>query len=503
MEYALEMKNICKSFPGVRVLDDVSLAVKPGEVHALMGENGAGKSTLMKILMGIYTADSGTVVLNGNEVRIHGPKDAMNKGISMIHQELSTLQDLDVTENIFVGRELLKKGGERLGLIDKERMCTETQNYFDEMHIDISPREIMRNLSTAQKQLVEIVKAISENAKIVIMDEPTSSITEAEAVILFEQVARLKKQGVSIIYITHKMDEVFQIADRVTVLRDGACIGTANASEMDENTLIKMMVGREIRDIYPKEETRIGDVVLQVKDLSWGRMVKNVSFELHAGEVLGFAGLVGAGRSETAETIFGIHHKKTGEILLNGKPVEIRQPADAIRHRIAFVTEDRKLSGLNLAGTVKENISLVSLEQLSDHGIIRKNEEREKAERYISELKIKTPSADAKVSNLSGGNQQKVVLAKWLLSDPDIIIFDEPTRGIDVGAKRDIYLLVNELAKKGKAVIVISSEMPEVMGICDRLIVMCEGQKTGELVRTEFSQETIMSFASKTGGKAS
>lgn len=502
MEYVLEMKDICKSFPGVKVLENVNLQIKPGEVHALMGENGAGKSTLMKILMGIYKADKGSIVLQGQETVIHGPKDAMGKGISMIHQELNTLLDMEVAENVFVGREILKKGFSKMKIVDLDKMREETARYFREMSIDIDPRAKMRTLSVAEMQLVEIVKAISLNSKIIVMDEPTSAITEKEAQVLFAQIDRLKKQGVAIIYISHKMDEIFRISDTITVLRDGQWIGTKPASELDDNSLIKMMVGRELTDIYPKEPAPIGDVILEVKDLSRGKKVKNVSLTLRRGEVLGIAGLVGAGRSELVETIFGLYPKTGGEIFLNGKKTDIKNPKEAIKNKIALITEDRKLTGLNLIASVKENISIVSLSKMSKNGIIDKKRENEVAEKYIKELKIKTPNGNAIVGNLSGGNQQKVVLAKWLLDEPEIIIFDEPTRGIDIGAKRDIYLLINELAKERKAVIVISSEMAEVMGISDRIVVMCEGELKGEVQRDEFSQELIMSYASNIEGRA-
>ena len=502
MEYVLEMKNICKSFPGVKVLEDVNLQIKPGEVHALMGENGAGKSTLMKILMGIYKADQGSIVLQGQETVIHGPKDAMGKGISMIHQELNTLLDMEVAENVFVGREILRKGFSKMKIVDLDKMREETARYFREMSIDIDPKAKMRTLSVAEMQLVEIVKAISLNSKIIVMDEPTSAITEKEAQVLFAQIDRLKKQGVAIIYISHKMDEIFRISDTITVLRDGEWIGTKPASELDDNSLIKMMVGRELTDIYPKEPAPIGDVILEVKNLSRGKKVKNVSLTLRKGEVLGIAGLVGAGRSELVETIFGLYPKTGGEVFLNGKKADIKNPKEAIKNKIALITEDRKLTGLNLIASVKENISIVSLSKMSKKGIIDKKRENEVAEKYIKELKIKTPNGNAIVGNLSGGNQQKVVLAKWLLDEPEIIIFDEPTRGIDIGAKRDIYLLINELAKEGKAVIVISSEMAEVMGISDRIVVMCEGELKGEVQRDEFSQELIMSYASNIEGRA-
>ena len=502
MEYVLELKNIYKSFPGVKVLEDVTLQVRPGEVHALMGENGAGKSTLMKILMGIYKADQGSIFLEGEETVIHGPKDAMSKGISMIHQELNTVLDMEVAENVFVGRELLKKGMEKLKIVDIARMREETGKYFREMNIDIDPRAKMRTLSVAEMQLVEIVKAISLNSKIIVMDEPTSAITEKEAAVLFTQIERLKKQGVAIIYISHKMDEIFRISDTITVLRDGQWIGTKPAKELDNDMLIKMMVGRELTDIYPKDPVEIGDVILEVKNLSRGKKVQDASFSLRKGEVLGIAGLVGAGRSELVETIFGLYPKTGGQIFLHGKEVHIKSAADAIKNKMALITEDRKQTGLNLIVSVKENIASVSIGKLSNHGIVNDKKINEVSEKYIKELKIKTPDGNAIVGNLSGGNQQKVVLAKWLLDEPDIIIFDEPTRGIDIGAKRDIYLLINNLAKEGKAVIVISSEMAEVMGICDRILVMAEGRINGEVRREEFSQEVIMGYASNiTGGK--
>lgn len=502
MEYVLELKNIYKSFPGVKVLEDVTLQVRPGEVHALMGENGAGKSTLMKILMGIYKADQGSIFLEGKETAMHGPKDAMSKGISMIHQELNTVLDMEVAENVFVGRELLKKGMEKLKIVDIARMREETGRYFREMNIDIDPRAKMRTLSVAEMQLVEIVKAISLNSKIIVMDEPTSAITEKEAAVLFTQIERLKKQGVAIIYISHKMDEIFRISDTITVLRDGQWIGTKPAKELDNDMLIKMMVGRELTDIYPKDPVEIGDVILEVKNLSRGKKVRDASFSLRKGEVLGIAGLVGAGRSELVETIFGLYPKTGGQIFLHGKEVHIKSAADAIKNKMALITEDRKQTGLNLIVSVKENIASVSIGKLSNHGIVNDKKINEVSEKYIKELKIKTPDGNAIVGNLSGGNQQKVVLAKWLLDEPDIIIFVEPTRGIDIGAKRDIYLLINNLAKEGKAVIVISSEMAEVMGICDRILVMAEGRINGEVQREEFSQEVIMGYASNiTGGE--
>lgn len=501
MEYILEMRDICKSFSGVNVLDKVSLRLRPGEVHALMGENGAGKSTLMKILMGIYKMDSGTILINGEPVTVASPKDAISKGISMIHQELNPVLDMEVSENVFIGREILKPGFEKLKIVDKAAMRKETKRLFSNMEIDINPNKITRFLSVAEMQLVEIVKAISLNSRIVIMDEPSSAITEKEVNVLFKQINKLKEQGVAIIYISHKMDEIFKIADTITVLRDGSLAGNGESKDMDRDKLISMMVGREIKEVYPKEETEIKGVILEVENLKRGRKVKNASFQLHSGEVLGIAGLVGSGRSELVETIFGIHPSTSGKIMVHGQEVTIKHPKHAIEHKIAMITEDRKQTGLNLKTTVKQNISLVSIKKLSKAGIIDNKRESGAADQYIKSLSIKTYSSKAPITSLSGGNQQKVVLAKWLLDEPDIIIFDEPTRGIDVGAKRDIYLLIGKLAKQGKGIIVISSEMPEVMGISDRILVMCEGAIAGELKRDEFTQEAIMNYASARGGK--
>lgn len=493
-EYVLEMRHIAKSFPGVKVLDDVTLQVKPGEVHALMGENGAGKSTLMKILMGIYTADAGEVMLNGEHLLARGPREAMDKGIAMIHQELNPIMDMQVYENIYIGREL-RKGI----LVDRKAMIRETEDLLRELGINIPAVAYMRDLSVAQCQLIEIVKAISISAKVVVMDEPTSAITEREVETLFAQIRRLKSEGVAIIYISHKMDEIFQICDTITVLRDGHFIGTDAAANMTNEQLIRMMVGRDITEVFPKAEAEIGDVLLEVKNLSYGRQVKNVSFSLRRGEVLGIAGLVGAGRSELAETIFAMRQKSAGEILIGGKPVEIRHPKDAIQNRIALITEDRKITGLNLSGTVAENTTLVDLSRQFPKGLIDRQKENRITDEYIQKLSIRTPSAQQLAGRLSGGNQQKVVLSKWLLSEPEIIILDEPTRGIDVGAKRDIYLLIGGLVRQGKAVIVISSEIPEVMGLSDRILVMAEGRVTGELLRPDFSQEQIMTYAAQFG----
>lgn len=490
-KYILEMKNISKNFSGVKALDNVTLQVKSGEVHALMGENGAGKSTLMKILMGIYSLDSGEMLMDGRPYRINNPKEAMNAGISMIHQELNPILDMSVYENIFVGRELHKGV-----MVDKAAELKEAQRLIDDLGIHVSPQAMLRDLSVAQCQLIEIIKAISINAKVIIMDEPTSAITDNEVSVLFSHIENLRKQGVAIIYISHRMEEIFKICDRITVMRDGQYIGTNAVENLNENQLIKMMVGREITDVFPKTKAEIGEVVLEAKNISYDNRVKNVSFSLRRGEILGIAGLVGAGRSELVEGIFGINRLSGGDVYVHSRKVSIHSPNDAIKKGLALVTEDRKGSGLNLGGSVEDNITIVAIRKLLKGGLINKENIKKASRKYIKRLKIKTPSGEQIVGSLSGGNQQKVVISKWLLAQPEIIIMDEPTRGIDVGAKRDIYLLMGELVKSGKSVIVISSEIPELMGICDRIMVMAEGEMTGVLNRDEFTQENIMTYAS-------
>jgi len=493
----LEMKNISKSFSGVKVLNDVNLSILPGEVHALMGENGAGKSTLMNILMGIHESDSGEIFLDGRKIVNRNPKEAMDNKIAMIHQELHPIRDMDVTENIFLGREIKKGTSGIFSLIDRKQMRRETRELFNRLGIDLNPSALMRDLSVAQCQLVEIIKAISLSARIVIMDEPTSAITEKEVDLLFRQIENLKAHGVAVIYISHKMHEIFRIADSITVLRDGRYIGSDKSENLDNNKLIRMMVGREITEVFPKAPAEIGDVVMDVKDYCWSDKVRNVSFSLRRGEILGIAGLVGAGRSELVETIFGVHPNYTGELFIRGKKVNIRRTGDAVAHKIALVTEDRKRTGLNLIASIESNITLVSLDQLFPGKIISHKKEAVVAEQSIKKLGVKAASRFDHAGSLSGGNQQKVVIAKWLLAEPEIIIMDEPTRGIDVGAKRDIYLLLGELVKAGKAVLMVSSEIPEIMGVADRILVMAEGRITGELERKDFSQEQIMQYASQ------
>lgn len=494
--HVLRLEEINKSFPGVRVLRDVTLELRPGEVHALMGENGAGKSTLMKILMGIYQPDGGRIFIEGEQVNISGPRDALDRGIAMIHQELNPVLDTPIYENIFLGREL--RGA--FGLADLKRMKAETGELFQRLEIPLAADRLMRTLSVAQMQLVEIAKAIALDSKVIIMDEPTSAITESDVDILFGHIDRLRDAGVAIIYISHKMDEIFRISDTISVLRDGELIRNGPAAELDEQTLIAAMVGRTLEQTFHKREVTIGEPVLEVRQWSSPPEVKEISLELRRGQVVGLGGLIGAGRSEFVESLFGVRQGSSPEpMTVNGKRVHIKRPSDAIRLGIALVTEDRKGSGLNLVGSVGENITLVALDKLFPKGLLRDRTEAKVADGYIEQLKIKTPNRRKQVSLLSGGNQQKVVLAKWLLMEPDIIILDEPTRGIDIGAKRDIYDLIGDLVENGKSVILISSEMTELMGLSDKIYVVAEGRLTGALDREDFSQERILELASRFG----
>lgn len=480
----LVMKGIRKSFSGNEVLHGVDFDLREAETHTLMGENGSGKSTLMKILAGIYKADGGTITAPGSVIT--------NDAIAMIHQELYPVLDMEISENIFAGREIRGKVGI---FIDLPAMREKTKSLLQEFNLNISPKTKMRVLSVAQCQIIEIIKALSRSAKIIIMDEPTSAITGAEAASLFEHIRRLKANGVSVIYISHKMDEIFKISDRITVLRDGSMVGTDEAKNLNSAKLITLMVGRELSEVFPKRDVSLGEEILLVKNISYRKKVKNISFSLKEGEVLGIAGLVGAGRSELAETIFGARKKDSGDIIIKGKLRAIKNPREAVKHKIAMITEDRKVTGLNLGASLLHNISIAALRYFSKHGLINKNSELNCAVDFSSKLKIKSHGVNTQAVNLSGGNQQKVVLAKWLALRPDIIIMDEPTRGIDVGAKRDIYELITELAAQKKAVIMISSELPELIGMSDRIIVLCEGRVTAEFMRKDFNQENIMAAA--------
>ena len=488
----LTMKGIHKSFPGVHALKGVDLEIRKGEVLALMGENGAGKSTLMKVLTGIYSKDEGTITYEGRDVEITTPKQAQDMGISIVHQELNMMQHLTVAQNIFIGRESQK------GMfIDDKKMNEEAKRLFKLLNVDIEPDEIMVNLTVGKQQMCEIAKAISREAKIMIFDEPTAALTDAEIEELFKVIRDLRDKQIGIVYISHRMDEIKVITDRVTVMRDGEYVGTLITKDCTKQDIINMMVGRAIYE-EPKTKSCVPEdapVVLEVRDLCSGDLVKNVSFQLRKGEILGFAGLMGAGRTETARAIFGADRMTSGEILLNGKKIDIRSPKDAVENGIGYLSEDRKRFGLILDKSITSNSTMAVLDWFVRGGLIDKKKEAQKAEEYVKTLKTKTPSVDALVGSLSGGNQQKVVIAKWLIRDCQVLIFDEPTRGIDVGAKSEIYHLMKELADSGKSIIMISSELPEILRMSDRVIVMCEGRKTGEIGIEEASQEKIMHYA--------
>ncbi len=493
-EVILTMKDIDKSFPGVHALDHVNFEVKKGEVHALMGENGAGKSTLMKVLTGIYTKDSGSIVFEGKEVEFHNAREAQDAGVVIVHQELNMLGHLTVAQNIFIGREF-KKGFK----IDDHKMNEEAKALFDRLNIDIDPTETMSNLTVGKQQMCEIAKAISHDAKVIIFDEPSAALTEAEIQELFKIINDLREQQLGIVYISHRMDEIKVITDRVTVMRDGGYVGTLITADCTKDDIINMMVGRVIYE-DPKSKSMVAPdapVVLKVENLNAGKMVQNVSFELRKGEILGFSGLMGAGRTETARAIFGADPKQSGKIYINGEEVIINSPQDAVRHGIGYLSEDRKRFGIVVQKSVAENTTMAYLEKFTKGPFIDKKAEKKVAKEYVESLATKTPSVEQLVVNLSGGNQQKVVIAKWLVKDCDILIFDEPTRGIDVGAKNEIYKLMNKLAEEGKSIIMISSEMTEILRMSDRIIVMCEGKKTGEIGIEEAKQETIMNMATR------
>ena len=492
----LQMTGITKSFHGVHALRGVDFHADRGKVTALCGENGAGKSTLIKVLGGIHRRDSGEILLDGKPVQLEAPADAMNLGISIIHQELNVLPNLSIAENIFVGRE--KKKGL---FVDKASCEKRTAELLEMVDLNMSPSTLVRYLSTAQKQLVEILRAVAFDAKIIVMDEPTSSLTQKETETLFRLIGILRERNVAVIYISHRMEEILRLADVVIVLRDGCLIGELNREEMTEDAIIKMMVGRELTEMFAKKEAPIGDVVLEARHMSIG-YVRDVSFQIRAGEILGFSGLVGAGRSEVMRLIFGVDKKDGGEIYIDGKLTEIRSPRDAIRKGIAMVPEDRKEQALVLGMSVKENATLAVLERLKKGPFYQKDKEAGLADEMVRKLRVVTPSIDQKVKNLSGGNQQKVVLGKWLLTKPRVLILDEPTRGIDVLAKKEIHDLMSSLAAEGMAIIMISSELPEIIGMSDRIIVMHEGRVKGELTRAEATQERIMQMAVAKEGNA-
>lgn len=482
----IELKDIHKSFYGVEVLHGVNFVLRSGTVHALMGENGAGKSTLMKVIAGVHDADSGKILLDGKEVTIPSPAKARELGIAMIHQELATEPEMSVAENIYLGRE-----PGRFGMVDYHQLYRQTGELLNNLGININPRSKMKQLRVADQQMVEIAKAISQNARVVIMDEPTSSITDKEVENLFKMIRGLKESGVGIIYISHKMDEIFRICDEMTILRDGTYIDTFKAADVDENTLIKSMVGRDLGVQFPKVEVPIGETVLEVQHLTRAGEYEDISFKLHKGEILSFAGLVGAGRTELMHSIFGITKPDSGNILLNGKEVNFKSPREAIQNGIAYVTEDRKGEGLVLPMSVEKNITIASLKSFVKNGFLQKKKETEVVKDEVASLGIKVARTSLSVKSLSGGNQQKVVLAKWMIASPNILIFDEPTRGIDVGAKAEIYKIMCDYVSKGNAILMVSSEMPEAMGMSDRMIILSNHRCSGELSRNEFNQEAI------------
>ena len=491
-EFVLEMRNVTKRFPGVLALNNVQLNLRPGEVHCLVGENGAGKSTLMKILAGAQPMDSGEILVSDEPVQIHSPHHAQQLGISMIYQEFNLSPYLSVAENIFLGRE------PRLGrtpFIHWSKMYGDARDILARIRVDLDVRKPVNECSVAQQQMVEIGKAISFNSKIIVMDEPSATLTDHELRALFDLIKGLRRQGIGLIYISHRLEEVFEIGSRLTVMRDGEYIGTHNVCDLNRDDIIRMMVGRELKDEFPKEIFTPGAELMRVERLARTGAFKDVSFNLRAGEIVGLTGLVGAGRTEVARAIFGADKIDGGQVYLDGKAITVRSPQDAIRQGIGLLTEDRKGQGLVLGMTVRENTSLANLKSLVKFLFVDRRRERAITEQYVRELQIKTPSIEQVTQNLSGGNQQKVVLAKWLFTQSRVLIFDEPTRGIDVGAKVEIYKLMNDLARKGVSILMISSELPEVLGMCDRVLVMHEGRLAGELARKDATQERIMHLA--------
>ncbi|WP_136606086.1 sugar ABC transporter ATP-binding protein [Paenibacillus dokdonensis] len=498
-EYILEMNGISKEFPGVKALDDVTLKVRPGTVHALMGENGAGKSTLMKCLYGIYSPDAGEILLDGQKAQIQNSKDALNYGISMIHQELHPVPFRNVMENIWLGR-FPTVGVGPIQFIDHKKMHKDTEDLFKQLDIDLEPETIVGKLSVSKVQSIEIAKAVSFQSKIIIMDEPTSSLTSVEVEHLFRIIRDLKQRGVSIIYISHKMEEILQICDEVTIMRDGQKIGSWPASELTTDLIISKMVGRDLTQRFPDRENVPGDVLLEVKGITslLPKSFKDISFELRKGEILGVGGLVGAQRTELIEALFGLRGLSTGHIKIHGKEVKIKTPEDAIKHGMALLTEERRATGIIPVLPVHENASIANLSRYRKLlFFLDGRKKRKEADVMIEKLRTKTPTSNTLIMNLSGGNQQKVLLARWLLTEPEILLLDEPTRGIDVGAKFEIYTIIKDLAKQGKSIIMISSEMPELIGMSDRIMVMSEGRLTGILDGDAASEEEIMRLAAQ------
>lgn len=491
----IEMKGINKAFGSNQVLKNAGFVLKDGEVHALMGENGAGKSTLMKILTGVYTRDAGTVIVDGKEVLYKTPQEAEKAGIVFIYQELNVLFDLTVEENLFMGKEITKK----FGICDKKAMRKKAQEVMDKMGVSIPINAVMSDLSVGQQQMVEICKALMVDAKVLIMDEPTAALTQSETEGLFKLIKSLKKKGVSIVYISHRMEEIFELCDRITVLRDGTYVGTEYIKDIDMDDIVRMMIGREIGERFPKREgVKIGNEMLRVEGLTKAKTFENVNFSVKAGEILGVSGLMGAGRTEIMQAIFGNIPFESGKVFIEGKEVKIKCAQDAINAGIGFITEDRKTEGLLLEKSISDNISLANLGKISNKSVLSRSKEKELANKGITEFRIKCFGPDHECGNLSGGNQQKVVFAKWVYTEPKILILDEPTRGVDIGAKKEIYSVINDLAAKGVAVIMVSSELPEVLGMSDRIMVVHEGHITGIIDAAEADQEKVMTLA--TGG---
>ncbi len=493
-EIKLRVSKIEKSFPGVKALDKIDFAVRKGTVHALCGENGAGKSTLMKIINGIYKPDAGEIYIDEKPVKIKDPIQARELGIAMIAQELNYIPEMSIEENLFLGRLPVTK----LGNVDWKTVRKKTIEFLKQEGLPYSPTQKLKTLTVSDIQMLEIIKAISNDADIVVMDEPTSSISQKEVELLFEKIAALKAKGVSIIYISHKMDEVFQIADDITIFRDGAVVGSYRASELTIDDVIAKMVGRKMQNIYPKEEILLGDTILEVQDLYSVNTFKDISFYVRRGEIVGFAGLVGAGRTEVMRAMFGLDPLTSGKIVLKDKELHVKKPSDCIKEGMVMLSEDRKNFGIIPIRSVMENASIASLEKFIYKGYTHDKEERAMVKKYFDKMSVKTPTMETPIQALSGGNQQKIMLAKWMLRDPDVLILDEPTRGIDVGAKFEIYKLMTELAKEQRGVIMVSSELPELIGMCDRIYVMCQGKIAGELQREDFSQEAIMTYATGT-----
>ena len=490
----IEMRGIDKSFDSNQVLKQAGFTLESGEVHALMGENGAGKSTLMKILTGVYTKDAGTVLVDGKEVNYKNPQEAEKAGIVFIYQELNVMFDLTVEENLFMGKEIHGK----FGICDKKAMQKKAQEALNILGVNISPKTVMAELSVGQQQMVEIFKALMADAKVIIMDEPTAALTQSETVALFKVIESLRKKGVSMVYISHRMEEIFELCDRITVLRDGSYIGVKNIPETNMNEIVKMMIGREIGERYPSRNVKIGKEVLKVKELTRKGTFHDVNFSVRAGEVLGVSGLMGAGRTEIMQAIFGNLSYESGTIEIDGKEVKISNPRQAMEHGIGFITEDRKTEGLMLDKSIRENISLCNLRRISKSSVISREAEKNMVAEAIKDLHIKCFGSYHECNNLSGGNQQKVVLAKWILTNPKILILDEPTRGVDIGAKKEIYSIINKLAAQGVAIIMVSSELPEVLGMSDNIMVVREGEVRGIISYEEANQERVMTLA--TGG---